>query len=442
MQILSIATIIVLIMYAISQKRVILNNPFQPTFVIILLSFTIFVPLAIADEIYKYPFETKLAIFYSGIAFIFINWILTKTIISKKIKTKPEESINKKYILFLYLSLIGWLVRVYLIKNGIFSGSSLATNIELTSTSNFFTQLAQISLYGYLGILLFKPKNTWNKLTIILFLFEVFWFFLSGTKMALFTVLIPTLMIGHYRGWLRVSIGKFLIISILGFSVIYSSFIFIKSYRTEMAYLIVSGRVNPSAIADSVGTAFSSLLLVNSQKQSEDKNFSILYDIAERVNYAAFLGRLINSPNINETWFGSSLIPSLTWVIPRALWPEKPSISVGRWYGITILGWSPNEKSEAAITIWGDGYMNFGIFGILIFIMIWALLFHLIYKKFYFNGGFSTYFAILSYQHCLFGLEQNLTVTLVKIQFAAIITFLMYKASNINISTSHRRLVK
>lgn len=63
--------------------------------------------------------------------------------------------------------------------------------------------------------------------------------------------------------------------------------------------------------------------------------------------------------------YGNTFWPGLLWFIPRALWPGKPKISIGAWFAHNFLGWDPASESEAAITVWGDAWLNFGALGVL-----------------------------------------------------------------------------
>lgn len=51
------------------------------------------------------------------------------------------------------------------------------------------------------------------------------------------------------------------------------------------------------------------------------------------------------------------------YVIPRALWPDKPILSRGQWFGMVYLNQPEFINSSAAITIFGEGYMYAGWIG-------------------------------------------------------------------------------
>ncbi len=62
------------------------------------------------------------------------------------------------------------------------------------------------------------------------------------------------------------------------------------------------------------------------------------------------------------------------YVIPRALWRDKPVLSRGNWFSIVYLNQPDFLKSSAAITIFGEGYMYAGWIGTMLACLILGLL--------------------------------------------------------------------
>ncbi|MEM4724134.1 MAG: hypothetical protein QXP01_03905 [Candidatus Hadarchaeum sp.] len=54
------------------------------------------------------------------------------------------------------------------------------------------------------------------------------------------------------------------------------------------------------------------------------------------------------------------------YVIPRALWPDKPVLSRGNWFAIMYLNQPEFVPSSAAITVFGEGYMYAGWLGVVL----------------------------------------------------------------------------
>ena len=130
------------------------------------------------------------------------------------------------------------------------------------------------------------------------------------------------------------------------------------------------------------------------------------------------------------------MLPAFSWFIPSAVWDEKPRLSRGRWYAEEVLGWPPDEKSEAAMTMWGDGYMNFGLVGVLLFVMIWQSAFYIMYQRYLRVGGFTSYLVVMLYLPMLFAVETNLAVVIPKVQATCIIVLFFYILSRLSVRSS------
>lgn len=62
---------------------------------------------------------------------------------------------------------------------------------------------------------------------------------------------------------------------------------------------------------------------------------------------------------------GRQLLGALLFFIPRSIWPNKPLGS-----GAFVAGFSPGSFSNIAMPYFGEGYVNFGYFGILFFTLV------------------------------------------------------------------------
>ena len=107
----------------------------------------------------------------------------------------------------------------------------------------------------------------------------------------------------------------------------------------------------------------------------------------ERVGYGGFLADVIGvvDHGVVDRQHGATLWPGFLWFIPRAIWPAKPVLSIGGWYAVTVLGWPP-FGGEAAVTLPGDLYLNFGIAGVFGGMLAYGLVLRLLYDRFVVNG--------------------------------------------------------
>lgn len=96
--------------------------------------------------------------------------------------------------------------------------------------------------------------------------------------------------------------------------------------------------------------------------------------VYQRVAYGSMLSNVVGAVDsgIVDFQWGATLWPALVWFVPRLVWPGKPVMSIGSWYAVTVLGWAPGG-GEAAITLPGEFYLNFGIPGVLVGMFLYGL---------------------------------------------------------------------
>jgi hypothetical protein len=402
------------------KRNFFLQNPFHPLVISRIFGILLLWPFVWSEEVRSYG----LYLFMFVINIILLNHLFGFLFGKKKLYLQQASNFNfnnKK--LFAFLLVLGWIARLQMVNSGIFYGTHVSTKIDISNASNFYFQLSQLSFYGLIGLVVFF-HNIKSYILALLIIMEIIWLSITGTKLAIFQVLIPVILILLIQNRLVLSLRKISIIFFAGIFVLLIVFDFIPKYRVEVTKHVLSGDLSVNTIFSSVDSAISSDLQVN---QSELGNA-----LNERINFTGYLGRLIDNPISQDRWYGESLISSLTWYIPRIIWEEKPSISIGRWYAVNILGWDNSSRSEASITIWGDGYMNFGVIGVMLFHLFYLALFYLVYQVFLFRGGMSTYFSVLSIHIFIFSVEQNMSVILVKLQFLVVLCYLIKKWNSFN----------
>jgi hypothetical protein len=69
-------------------------------------------------------------------------------------------------------------------------------------------------------------------------------------------------------------------------------------------------------------------------------------------------------------------------IVPRFLWPSKPSLQAGYEFGQKYLGLPPEIRTSIPITQPGDLYMNFGLAGVLLGMAAWGAVASLLYRWF------------------------------------------------------------
>lgn len=109
--------------------------------------------------------------------------------------------------------------------------------------------------------------------------------------------------------------------------------------------------------------------------------------LIQRVGYGGFLADVVGAVDsgVLDQTHGATLWPGFLWFIPRSVWPTKPTLSIGRWYASTVLGWG-SGMSEAAVTVPGDLYLNCGIGGVFVGMLAYGLVLRQLYDRFVVNG--------------------------------------------------------
>jgi hypothetical protein len=109
--------------------------------------------------------------------------------------------------------------------------------------------------------------------------------------------------------------------------------------------------------------------------------------LIQRVAYGGFLADIIGvvDGGVLDQQHGATLWPGLLWFIPRSVWPSKPVLSIGRWYADDVLNWG-SGASEAAVTVPGDFYLNFGAEGVFIGMLVYGAVLRLLYDRLVVNG--------------------------------------------------------
>lgn len=76
-----------------------------------------------------------------------------------------------------------------------------------------------------------------------------------------------------------------------------------------------------------------------------------------------------------EHWYGDTYTHALGFLVPRALWGEKPALNVGNLVGNRYGFVYPEDvRTNVAVTQIGELYLNFGILGLIVGMFLWGWL--------------------------------------------------------------------
>ena len=105
--------------------------------------------------------------------------------------------------------------------------------------------------------------------------------------------------------------------------------------------------------------------------------FEFSIDYFNTMNFDASQEFMIAMKWQTITW-GYQLLGALFFFVPRAIWATKPIGS-----GAMLASHQPRAFTNIAMPYWGEGYMNFGILGVVIFTIILAYTTAIIDKKYW-----------------------------------------------------------
>ena len=407
------------------QRSAIHRDPFHPRLAYrLLVLLTLLYPLFFSDEVQRFGPNTQILIACVAISFLVILDLFDFPSQKSQARTTTVAWRTSSFTarLFAVGFVLGWLWRMYALNAGLLHGTFLPTQLEVSTLGNLIGTLNNLSLIAFLGWMAFRRGSSIGTVSALMLGAEIVWALVSGSKIAIFYVLAPALLVAFRRGWITFSAKRFVIGIALGILVLQLGFVFVTSYRMGVQILVAGGHeLSGAAIAESISRTIPVAL------EAIGASDTATNQVAERLNWARYFGLLAERGDLRQTlWMGSSLAPVVTWWIPRFFWPSKPTVSIGAWYGETVLGWEYETRSEGAITIWGDGLMNFGLLGVLMFSVVWVALAYFIYRRISFLGPWGLLATATIYIRLLLGLEQNIAAPLVAFQVQMILIALLW----------------
>jgi hypothetical protein len=261
---------------------------------------------------------------------------------------------------------IGFVTKVYLLKNHLFSYT--------TSVDKYYGNLASmqvlnyVSQFGTLALIVAtieryrrRRDTLWKFIFIIALISEVFWGLISGMKgLVLQNFLVVALVSSYVMRKLNL---KWFVILFFGLVLIYP---FVNAYRSALN----SGGVEVTSFAraaDAGQMAFNTVGERGSTagdlwREGLDRTLERL-DLLTSVAQVLSLGPRASMVKGDVHWWMLPFYP----FVPRFLWHSKPILQEGGWFTAALMGGSENLEnvgSSTAITYPGDLYLQFGLLGI------------------------------------------------------------------------------
>jgi len=134
------------------------------------------------------------------------------------------------------------------------------------------------------------------------------------------------------------------------------------------------------------------------------------------------------TPSVVPFWEGSSYESLPYLVIPRFLWPDKPSRHIwnkfGRTYGILS---EEDTFTSVGVTYLAEGYMNFGFTGMYVVALIMAFLIAAVERlSYYFLGGYF-YFTFMAFLMPVMAYSSDLGSVIQSILIVSTVLFIFRK---------------
>ncbi len=293
---------------------------------------------------------------------------------------KFDVSIKRLPMVIITLLLVGWVSRFLLIKIGAYHFSG-AGRIESITVEHVYA--AQFLMFGSMFPLIAlcivfseylnkKRRVSFLLVSIILLVSEMVYNFPIGSKGKAILPIFILLIIYSIRR--RTPIKLFLISSIL---FIFFIFPLINTYR-----LNYTGDVYHDFI-EGFNIYWNSFF-------GSDKSMvgEVLFSVfGERLNYASIVSVIVeNTPDINDFKMGSTYLLFFPSLIPRMLWPGKPSVSFANEFGRDYGFLHPfDERTSVGMSWIGEVFINFVWFGIFV-PLAYGFLYRVIFLYFFRNG--------------------------------------------------------
>jgi len=258
---------------------------------------------------------------------------------------------------------------------GVAYGADIAALGELSALNQWLNYLEQASLLVIAIVALQVFRGRWAKRSLWIVLgLELFFIFLSGFMKQLLWLGLVLYGAMRYAGH-RLRIRWGIIAAIIAIFAILVPIV--GAYRP----LISAGVVNTRSLESLISGLGQAIKL--SWGQGIGNAFQMLTKkiVGRQAVVAETWGIILHTtPNIIPYWGVDRLLMIPAYVVPRALWPSKPILSLGVDFNIRYLGAPPTTNSSAAFTLFGDLYLSAGWPAVFVGMAIFGLIAALLYR--------------------------------------------------------------
>ncbi|MBC8422541.1 hypothetical protein H8E07_00300, partial [bacterium] len=308
----------------------------------------------------------------------------------------------------------GWVWRLYALSTGRLYGTIIGTGLDLTGESNILGVMNTVAGIAAWGAMIFWKRR---RLAILMIVSEALWLMITGSKGSILYVLITYLMLTT-GGRARAVTGRTVAVACVGFVLFAAGFVIVHSYRVA-----AETQINRRGFA-----SFNPIEAVTEMKITGEEFQHVGLAISKRLNLARRLSLILDTPESEQEppWLGRTYLMSVMWAVPRAVWPDKPSMSLGRWYATKYYGWGKRIKGEAGPTIWGEAYLNFRGTGMMVIPALWLIFLQFVYIFSWRIGPWGLLFLAKIYLVAMNSLASNVSMVVATMGQATLIVLLLY----------------
>jgi hypothetical protein len=284
---------------------------------------------------------------------------------------------SKQLFLLVYAAL--WVARLWRLKHiGVAFGQGAPLSRELLQVNqlSIYFEESVYLLVAIAALQVFRGK--WNRwlLRFVLAL-ELSWIFLSGFMkpvLWLFLVLLGTAGYARKRLLQRGTIVLIMTLVFTGSLLVPLA----HHYRRLISSRVVDRQSLNSVISGVVDSGTEALSIA-----WRDPVLAMQGPIIDRqIQVAQTLGIIVNvTPRRLPYWGSKRLFAIPFYVIPRAIWHDKPYLSRGVVFGIKYLGAPQDTASSAAYTIFGDLYLSASWEAVFLGMLILGIIQSVLYKN-------------------------------------------------------------
>jgi hypothetical protein len=253
-------------------------------------------------------------------------------------------------------------------------GSARQTQREITISPLAYSFLGTFRYLGYMLLAYYvsmnieKPRVLTFFILTTLFLFLTYFGFLSGSKSVLLYPLITILICRE--AYFKPSQSKRFFVLLLGLTLMPLLLVF-QTLR-EVQFSLNIDRLTVTNYRELLDQVFQSVNL---------SEIDAYYYFIQRLNNLGIVSNILRLLDEGGIMLGSTYLRFFWFIIPRPLWPEKPSMTFGREFTVIgdygpadgiVLG-VPMSNTSVGVTAVGESLLNFGPFFIIVALFIGGL---------------------------------------------------------------------